>query len=89
MSSQAKDNFTLQLIWSDQAQFMGYYAAAALGYYEQENLTIALLRGGIGIKPIGDVREDRPDAVVEWMSTVLMSQAAGTRLVNVGKSAFI
>ena len=85
VSSQATDDFTLQLRWSDQAQFMGYYAAAALGYYEQENLNVALLPGGIGIEPMGAVREGRADAVVEWLSTVLISQAAGTQLVNVAQ----
>ena len=36
--AQAADDVTLQLKWVTQAQFAGYYVAAAKGFYEEEGL---------------------------------------------------
>ena len=36
----------LQLQWAPQAQFAGYFAAAAQGYYKAENLDVTILDGG-------------------------------------------
>ena len=42
------DKVTLQLKWVPQAQFAGYYAAAAKGYYKQFGLDVTLKPGGPG-----------------------------------------
>ena len=39
----------LQLQWAPQAQFAGYFAAVEQGYYEEENLTIEILDGGLTV----------------------------------------
>ena len=36
----------LQLQWTPQAQFSGYFAADEQGYYEAENLTVEFVDGG-------------------------------------------
>ena len=41
----------LQLQWEPQAQFAGYFAADAEGYYEEEGLEVEILRGGPDIIP--------------------------------------
>ena len=41
----------LQLQWTPQAQFGGYYAAEEQGYYADENLTVEFLPGGGDIVP--------------------------------------
>ena len=45
------DKVTLQLKWVPQAQFAGYYAAAAKGYYKQFGLDVTLKPGGPDITP--------------------------------------
>jgi NitT/TauT family transport system substrate-binding protein len=45
------DDVTLQLKWVTQAQFAGYYVAAAKGFYEEENLNVTILPGGPDIAP--------------------------------------
>ena len=42
---------TLQLKWVTQAQFAGYYAAAAQGYYKQAGLDVKIKVGGPNITP--------------------------------------
>src|SRR2546428_9680934 len=45
------DKITLQLKWVTQAQFAGYYAAKAKGYYKQQNLDVSIKVGGPDITP--------------------------------------
>src|SRR5690606_2822086 len=42
---------SLQLQWSAQAQFAGYYAAVEQGYYEDEGLDVTIEEGGPDIVP--------------------------------------
>src|SRR5437764_3767073 len=42
---------TLQLKWVTQAQFAGYYAAKAKGFYKQMGLDVNLKLGGPSITP--------------------------------------
>ena len=42
---------TLQLKWVTQAQFAGYYAAVAKGYYKDFGLDVSLKVGGPSITP--------------------------------------
>src|SRR5581483_609262 len=44
-------NVTLQLKWVTQAQFAGYYAAAAQGYYKDAGLNVTIKVGGPNITP--------------------------------------
>src|SRR5918993_136414 len=46
-----KDKVTLQSKWVPQAQFAGYYAALAKGYYEEEGLDVTIKPGGPDITP--------------------------------------
>jgi NitT/TauT family transport system substrate-binding protein len=40
--AQAQDKFTVQMKWVPQAQFAGYYVAAAKGYYKAEGLDVTM-----------------------------------------------
>ena len=46
----------LQLQWAPQAQFAGYFAADAQGYYKAENLEVQILDGGPTIVPSPPMR---------------------------------
>lgn len=45
----------IQLRWTHQFQFAGYYAAIEQGYYKDEGLDITLIEGGSGINTIDEV----------------------------------
>ncbi len=43
------DHVAVQLKWIHQAQFAGFYAAEAQGYYHDENIEIEFVAGGVGV----------------------------------------
>ena len=48
----AQEKVTVQLKWLPQAQFAGYYVAAAKGYYKAEGLDVTIKPGGPDISPV-------------------------------------
>ena len=63
------DKVTVQLKWVAQAQFAGYYAAAAKGYYKQFGLDVTIKPGGPDITP-GAGRRVRPGPVRDRLAAV-------------------
>jgi len=62
---QALDNVTLQLRWVPQAQFIGYYVADTLGFYEQEGVSVSIVPGGPGVNPVESLSDGSVDVAVE------------------------
>jgi len=79
------DKLTLQLKWLPQSQFMGYYVAAAKGYYEEEGIDIEILPGGSDIIPEQQVYNGVADVGVTWVSSLLKYQSQGWELKHVGQ----
>jgi len=76
----------LQLQWTDQAQFAGYYAAVEQGYYDDVNLTVEILPGGGTIVPqeVGSA-PDGPEFTIAWLPKVLAAREAGSDLVHLAQ----
>src|SRR5881394_3140482 len=58
----AATKVTLQLKWVTQAQFAGYYAAKAKGYYKQQGLDVNIKVGGPTITPSRSSSASRPSS---------------------------
>jgi NitT/TauT family transport system substrate-binding protein len=84
-SSQKLDKVTLQLKWVTQAQFGGYYAAKALGYYKQFGLDVNLKVGGPDITPEQVVASGQAQIGVDWLPSLLATRDTGTNLVNIAQ----
>ena len=82
--AQAED-VTLQLKWVTQAQFAGYYVAAAKGFYEAEGLNVTILPGGPDIAPSQVIAGGGADVVVDWMPSALAAREKGLPLVNIAQ----
>jgi NitT/TauT family transport system substrate-binding protein len=76
---------TLQLKWVPQAQFAGYYAAAALGFYRRAGLDVKLLNGGPQIIPEQVVAQGAAQFGIDWLPSLLAARDKGTDLVNVAQ----
>jgi NitT/TauT family transport system substrate-binding protein len=76
---------SLQLQWFAQAQFAGYYAADALGYYEDEGLDMTILEGAVEIVPQQVVATGGAEFGLAWVPKALVSNEEGAGLVNVGQ----
>jgi NitT/TauT family transport system substrate-binding protein len=76
----------LQLQWAPQAQFGGYFAAAAQGYYQAENLEVDILDGGPTIVPqqVGSA-PDGPEFTISWVPKVLEARESGSDLVDIAQ----
>ncbi len=84
-SAQAQDKFTVQMKWVPQAQFAGYYVAAAKGYYKAEGLDVTIKPGGPDVSPVQVIAGNQADAIVNWMPDALAAREAGVPLVNIAQ----
>ena len=81
----AQDTVTLQLKWVTQAQFAGYYVAAAKGFYSEEGLAVTILPGGPDVAPTQVIAGGGADVVVDWMPSALAAREKGLALVNIAQ----
>ena len=77
--------FTVQMKWVPQAQFAGYYVAAAKGYYKDEGLDVTIKPGGPDVSPVQVLAGNQADAIVNWMPDALAAREAGVPLVNIAQ----
>jgi len=84
-AAQADDTVRLQLKWVTQAQFAGYYMAAAKGYYKDEGLDVTILPGGPDIAPEQVIAGGGADVIVDWLPAALAAREKGLPLVNIAQ----
>jgi NitT/TauT family transport system substrate-binding protein len=76
---------TLQLQWTAQTQFAGYYAAAAKGFYRNEGLDVTIKPGALNIVPQDVVASGQAQFCIAWLPKVLVSIEQGADLVNIAQ----
>ena len=76
---------TLQLQWVAQAQFAGYYAAVAQGYYKDEGLDVKIKEAGADTVPITSVTKGEADYAISWVPKVLGSIEQGVNVTDVAQ----
>ncbi len=81
----AADRLTLQLKWVAQAQFAGYYVAAAKGYYQAAGLDVTIKPGGPDVNPSQVIAGGGADVIVDWMGDALAAREKGVALVNIAQ----
>jgi NitT/TauT family transport system substrate-binding protein len=82
----AADKVTVQLKWVTQAQFAGYYVAAAKGLYKDAGLDVTINPGGPDVAPPQVIAGGGADVVVDWMPSALASREKGVPLVNISQT---
>jgi NitT/TauT family transport system substrate-binding protein len=81
----AKTKVTLQLKWVTQAQFAGYYAAKAKGYYSQAGLDVNIKLGGPTITPEQVVLGKQAEFGIDWLPSLLSFRDGGKKIVNIAQ----
>jgi NitT/TauT family transport system substrate-binding protein len=86
-SSSAKPvNVTLQLQWVTQAQFAGYIAAFAKGFYTQQGLNVKIVPAGTDTVPQTTVDDGgSADYAIAWVPKALQSREKGANITDVGQ----
>lgn len=69
--AQPLDRVVLQLSWTHQFQFAGYYAAKEKGLYEQAGLDVEIVEGGPGISPAAELASGRAQFATNTTSMLL------------------
>lgn len=75
----------IQLKWVTQAQFAGYYAAEAQGYFEEEGLDVEILPGGPDIGPQQVVAAGGAEFGIDWLGSFLAARDQGADVVVVAQ----
>jgi NitT/TauT family transport system substrate-binding protein len=83
--SQKLTKVTLQLKWVTQAQFAGYYAAAAKGYYKNAGLDVKIKVGGPTITPETVVVGGGADIGLDWLPNLFATREKGGDIVSVAQ----
>jgi NitT/TauT family transport system substrate-binding protein len=81
----AATKVTLQLKWVTQAQFAGFYAAKAKGYYSKAGLDVRIKVGGPDIIPEQVVAGGGAEFGLDWLPSLLSARDKGTKLVNIAQ----
>lgn len=76
-SSLPMDKISLRLKWRHQPQFAGFYAAAARGYYQEENLAVTLEPGGPEHNGVGLVAAGKNDFGVVAPPELIVRRSQG------------
>ena len=79
------DKVTLQLKWVAQAQFAGYYAAKAKGFYDAADLDVTIKPGGPDIIPEQVVAGGGAHFGIDWLPSLLSAREQGTPLINIAQ----
>ena len=80
-----KTEVTLQLKWVTQAQFAGYYAAKAKGYYDRQGLDVNIKVGGPSITPEQVVVGGQAEFGINWLPSTLATRDKGGDIVNIAQ----
>ncbi|WP_159498990.1 ABC transporter substrate-binding protein [Microbacterium sp. 18062] len=83
-TSAAHADLGLQLRFIANAQFAGSYMAQENGYYEDENLTVTMTPGGVGIAIDPLVAQGTADIGISSASNDAMARAEGAELKIIG-----
>ena len=73
------------LKWVPQAQFAGFYAAAAQGYYEAEGLDVTIIPAGVDINPQQLVAAGDAEFGTDWMGNLLATRETGQDVINIAQ----
>jgi NitT/TauT family transport system substrate-binding protein len=76
---------TLQSKWVVQAQFAGYYAALAKGYYKKAGLDVKIKVGGPSITPETVVAGKQADFGLDWLPNLFATREKGSNLVSIAQ----
>lgn len=71
---------TVQLRWTHQSQFAGFYAASENGYYAAEGLQVTFLEGGPDVDIHASVAEGRAQFGVAGADTLILQRGEGIPL---------
>jgi NitT/TauT family transport system substrate-binding protein len=84
-SCAAVDSVTVVLQWVAQAQFAGYYQAAANGHYADQCLDVTIQEGGTNVVPQQVVASGNAEFGISHVVKSMLTREQGADIVNIGQ----
>ncbi len=78
------DDVTLQLNWTHEAEFAGFYVAAEKGFYENEGINITINEGGIPVDEFKVLEDKQADISILTLNDVKSGLEAGSDILTIG-----
>ena len=75
----------LQLHWTHQAQFAGYYVAKDLGFYKREGIEVEIAPGGMNAEPMTVLGRGATDVAIGWITSAIAARQSGHDVVNIAQ----
>src|SRR5690554_4151251 len=70
--------------WFPQAQFVGYFVAVEMGFYEEEGLEVTILDGG-SVNPTVQVASGNCDFGTDWLANMLVQREQGLEVTQLAQ----
>lgn len=83
--TQALHRLTIQLSWTHQTQFAGFYMAQRAKYFEEEGLDVVLLPGNTTDNPADVLRQGGADIAISTLRGALALGNAGQHVTNIAQ----
>ncbi|MEN9705787.1 MAG: hypothetical protein RLZZ393_1666 [Pseudomonadota bacterium] len=72
----------VQLPWTHQAEFAGFYAALEYGYFREQGLSVELLAGGPGINPVERLQAGSADIALTLERNAFHASSGQGRIIE-------
>lgn len=76
---------SLQLAWTPQPEFAGFYVAQEKGYYQDEGLKVTFKPGDENISPLVVLADDKADFAIAPFTSLLLTPAIRANVVNIAQ----
>lgn len=80
-----KADVSIQLKWLPQSQFMGYYVAKDMGYFDEVGLNVNIISGGGDIPELTAVNNGSVDFASSWFAATVTAKAGGMELIEIAQ----
>ena len=83
--SRPLQRLTVQLSWTHQTQFAGFYMAQRAKYFEQEGLDLVLLPGNATDSPVEVLRQGGADVAISTLTGAMALRHAGQHVTSIAQ----
>lgn len=83
--SPSLQRLTVQLSWTHQTQFAGFYMAQRAKYFEQEGLDLVILPGNATDNPVEVLRQGRADVAISTLTGAMAHSNVGQHVTNIAQ----
>lgn len=84
-SGSQQNRLTIQLSWSHQTQFAGFYLAQRQGYFAAEGLEVVLEPGNARENPIAALHAGRADVAISALLDAIANSDSSRRVTNIAQ----